>query len=127
MEVPMPVSRLADANRIEFHGLTARPIAVPSRGSTELAVWHLEVAPGVRGEEHTVDREEVFVVRSGRLSGTLGGEPCAAGPGDALIVPPDVPFLLGNDGAESARVVVCTSAGVRATLDGRTVVPPWSE
>lgn len=74
-----------------------------------------------------MDREEVFVVRSGRLSGTLDGEPCEVGPGDALIVPPGVPFGLGNDGSESARVVVCTSAGVRATLDGRTVVPPWSE
>lgn len=123
----MPVSTLADARTIEIPGLAARPMAVPSRGSSELAVWHLEVAPGVRGEEHTVDREEVFVVRSGRLRGTIGGEPCEAGPGDALIVPPGVPFALGNDGAEPAHAVVCTSAGVRATLGGRTVVPPWSE
>jgi mannose-6-phosphate isomerase-like protein (cupin superfamily) len=123
----MPVSTLAEAKTIEFHGLTARPIAVPSRGSAELAVWHLEVAPGLRGEEHTVDREEVFVVRSGRLSGTLGGEPCEVGPGDALIVPPGVPFGLANHGSEPARVVVCTSAGVRASLNGRTIVPPWSE
>jgi quercetin dioxygenase-like cupin family protein len=123
----MPVSTLAEAKTIEFHGLTARPIAVPSRGTAELAIWHLEIAPGLRGEEHTVDREEVFVVRAGRLSGTLGGEPCEAGPGDALIVPPGVPFALGNDGGEPARVVVCTSAGVRASMDGRTIVPPWSE
>jgi mannose-6-phosphate isomerase-like protein (cupin superfamily) len=123
----MPVSTLAEAKKIEFHGLTARPIAVPSRGTAELAIWHLEVAPGLRGEEHTVDREEVFVVRKGRLAGTLGGERCEAGPGDALIVPPGVPFALGNGGGEPAEVVVCTSAGVRATLDGRTIVPPWSE
>lgn len=122
----MPVSTLATAETIRFHGLTARPIAVPSRGSTELAVWHLEVAPGQGGEEHAVDREEVFVVRSGRLYGTLGGEPCEAGPGDALIVPPGVPFRLGNDGDESAHVLVCTSAGVTATLNGRTVEPPWA-
>lgn len=122
----MPVSTFAEAEKIEFHGLTAHPIAVPSRGSSELAIWHLEVAPGVRGEEHTVDREEVFVLRSGRLTGTLGGEPCEAGPGDALIVPPGVPFGLGNDGTEPAHAVVCTSAGVRASLNGRTVIPPWS-
>jgi quercetin dioxygenase-like cupin family protein len=123
----MPVCTLAGAKTIEIPGLTARPMAVPSRGSAELAVWHLEIAPGVRGEEHTVDREEVFVVRAGRLSGTLGGEPCEVGPGDALIVPPGVPFALGNDGAEHAHAVVCTSAGVRATLNGQVVVPPWSE
>lgn len=123
----MPVSTLAEAKKIEFHGLTAHPIAVPSRGTAELAVWHLEVEPGVRGEEHTVDREEVFVMRSGRLSGTLGGEPCTVGPGDALIVPPGVPFALSNDGTEPANAVVCTSAGVTATLNGQTLVPPWSE
>jgi mannose-6-phosphate isomerase-like protein (cupin superfamily) len=123
----MPVSTLAEAKRIEFHGLTAHPIAVPSRGTAELAIWHLEVAPGVRGEEHTVDHEEVFVVRTGRLSGTLGGEPCEVGPGDALIVPPGVPFALANDGGETASAVVCTSAGVRASMNGRTIVPPWSE
>lgn len=123
----MPVNTLAEAKRIEFHGLTARPMAVPSRGSAELAVWHLELPPGVRGEEHTVDREEVFVVRAGRPSGTIGGEPWTAGPGDAVLVPPGVPFALSNDGTEHARLVVCTSAGVRATLNGRTVVPPWSQ
>jgi mannose-6-phosphate isomerase-like protein (cupin superfamily) len=122
----MPVSTLAEAKKIEFHGLTARPIAVPSRGTAELAIWHLEVVPGVHGEEHTVDHEEVFVVRTGRLSGTLGGEPCEVGPGDALIVPPGVPFALSNSGTEPASAVVCTSAGVTARLNGHTVVPPWS-
>lgn len=123
----MPVNTLAEAKKIEFHGLTARPMAVPSRGSAELAVWHLELPPGVRGEEHTVDREEVFVVRAGRLTGTIGGEPWTAGPGDAVLVPPGAPFALSNDGTEHARLVVCTSAGARATLNGRTVVPPWSQ
>ncbi len=122
----MPVSTLADAKRIDFHGLTAHPIAVPSRGSAELAIWHLEIAPGVKGEPHTVDREEVFVVRTGRLHGTLGGERCEIGPGDALIVPPGVLFGLANDGEEAAHVLVCTSAGIRATLNGRTVEPPWA-
>lgn len=123
----MPVSTLAEAKKIEFHGLTAHPMAVPSRGSAELAIWYLEVPPGLRGEEHTVDREEVFVVRSGRLSCTIGGDSCEAGPGDAVIVPPGVPFSLDNDGSEHARLVVCTSAGVRATLNGQTIVPVWSE
>lgn len=123
----MPVNTLAEAKKIEFHGLTAHPMAVPSRGSAELAIWYLEVPPGLRGEEHTVDREEVFVVRSGRMSATIGGDPCEAGPGDVVIVPPGVPFSMLNDGSEPARLVVCTSVGVRATLNGRTVVPPWSE
>ncbi len=123
----MPLSTLADAKTIEFHGLVARPIAVPSRGTKELAIWHMELPPGSPGQEHTVDREEVFLVRTGRLSGMLDGAPCEIGPGDALIVPPGVPFSVANDGDEPAKLLVCTSAGVRATLGGNVIVPPWSE
>src|SRR4051812_50185474 len=122
----MPVSTLAEAKKIEFHGLTARPIAVPSRGTAELAIWHLEVAPGLRGDEHTVDREEVFVVRKGRLAATLGGERCEGGAGDALTVPPGVPFPLGNGRGNPAAVVGSTPAGAPPTLGGPTNLAPWS-
>ncbi len=122
----MPVSTLADAEKIEFHGLTAHPIATPSRGTSELAIWHLEIPPGDPAQPHTVDREEVFVVRAGRLAGTLGGEPCEIGPGDALIVPPGVLFGLGNPTDEAAHVLVCTSAGIQATLNGETISPIWA-
>lgn len=123
----MPVSRLADARTVEIPGIIARPVAVPSRGTSELAVWLLEVRPGTSGQPHTVDREEIFVVRSGRVTAAIDGETHPLGPGDALIVPPDTLFSVANPGDEAAHLTVCTSKGIRATLDGQVIVPPWAE
>lgn len=122
----MPLIGHADAPVIEAHGIVAHPLAVPSRGSTELAIWSLTVPPGGPAQAHTVDREEVFVVQRGTLSGHLDGEPVTVDTGDVLAVPAGVPFALGNAGDEPATALVCTSAGVTATMNGERVVPPWS-
>ena len=114
----MPVSTLADAKKIEFHGLTAHPIAVPSRGSSELAIWHLELAArAARRGAHRRPRGGLRRTRPGGCPARSAASP-ALGPGDALIVPPGVLFGLGNDGEEAAHVLVCTSAGIRATMNG---------
>jgi quercetin dioxygenase-like cupin family protein len=123
----MPHATLADAPVFSRDGFTFRPLAVPSRGSAELAVWQLEGAPGAASVPHTLDREEVFVLHAGRVRATVGGEQHLLAPGDALVVPPGVRFQLGNDEADgTARLTVCTRAGVTATVGEETVVPPWS-
>lgn len=123
----MTTADLAGAPAFETDGITMRSLAVPSRGSSQLAVWSFDMAPGAAGREHTVDREEVFVVRSGRVVGVLGGVEHVAEAGDALIVTPGTPFSLRNDSrTERAEGTVCTSAGITATLDGRTILPPWA-
>ena len=123
----MPVLRAEQTRTIEAHGLRARPLVVPSRGSTELAIWQLTVPPNSPGQPHSVDREEVFLVESGQLSGFLGDEPIQLGPGDALVVPPGVLFSVGNSGETPTELLVCTSAGVLATLDGQIVEPVWAQ
>lgn len=70
----MPLATLADAPTFSREAFTFRPLAVPSRGSSELAVWALEVAPGAVSEPHSLDREEVFVLHAGALAATVGGE-----------------------------------------------------
>ncbi|NIH85225.1 cupin domain-containing protein [Amycolatopsis granulosa] len=122
----MPVAALAEAPRFERAGAVFRPLAVPSRGAVQLAVWSLELAAGVTGEEHSVSREEVFVLHSGALEVVLGGETHRLTPGDAMIVPPDTLFRLDNPGAEPACAIVCTSAGMVGRVGGTTVVPPWA-
>lgn len=121
----MPLATLTAAPTITMHGVRARPMAVPSRGSTELAIWYLEVQPGSFGPAHTVDREEVFVLTEGAAVALLDGVEQTVGPGDALIVPPGVLFSI--TATEPARFLVCTSAGVTATLDGAVVEPPWAQ
>lgn len=122
----MPHATLADAPTFGRDGFTFRPLAVPSRGSSELAVWALEAAPGAAGEPHSLDREEVFVLLEGAVSATVGDAEHVLAPGDALIVPPGTPLALRNDAAGTARLTVCTSAGMQAQIGGDSFAPPWT-
>jgi mannose-6-phosphate isomerase-like protein (cupin superfamily) len=122
-----PLSTIADAPHFARDGFTFRPLAVPSRGSTELAVWALEVEPGAASEIHSMDREEVFVVVNGEVTATVAGREVAAGPGDAIIVPPHAAFQIRNaGGGEPAQLTVATSAGMQALVGGMPFSPPWA-
>ena len=124
----MPLSTLAAAPTFDLDGFTFRPLAVPSRGSSELAIWTLDVAPGARSEAHSMDREEVFIVVSGQVSATIDGEDLTAGPGDAIIVPAKAVLQLGNASADTpALVTAATSAGMLATVGDNTFPPPWAQ
>lgn len=123
----MPHATLADAPTFQRDGFTFRPLAVPSRGSAELAVWALEVAPGAVSEPHSVDREEVFVLRSGTVSATVAGVESVLAAGDALIVPVGAELRLRNDGERAAHLTACTSAGMKGTVGGQTFSPPWAQ
>jgi quercetin dioxygenase-like cupin family protein len=104
----------------EFGGFEFRPFAVPSRGSTEIALWTVDVPEGGDGKPHTASKEEVFYVLSGSV--TIQGQTAKAG--DAIVVPPNTELSLTGG---PARVLVATSVGIIGTLaDGTKVTPPWS-
>ena len=124
----MPLSTLADAPSFARDGFTFRPLAVPSRGSAELAVWSLDLLPGACSETHSMDREEVFVVVSGEVAATVAEREVNAGPGDAIIVPAHARLQIRNaDAGNAARLVVATSVGMRAMVGGAEFVPPWAQ
>ena len=124
----MPLSTLIGAPVFDRGGFTFRPLAVPSRGSTELAVWSLELAPGAPSEPHHMDREEVFVVLDGEVSANVAGEELLAGPGDAVIVPAQAVLRLRNASTQApAAITAVTSAGMKATVGGATFPPPWAQ
>ncbi len=123
----MPITQRSDGQTFNRGGFTFRPAAVPSRGSTELAIWELEVAPAAESEPHSVDREEVFLVTSGNLTVVMAGEILNAGPGDAVIVKPNVSFHLANGTGEVAKATCVTSVGMRATIGDKQISPPWAQ
>ena len=124
----MTLSTLADAPRFARDGFTFRPLAVPSRGSSELAVWALDLEPGAESEPHSMDREEVFIVVSGAVSATVAEREVSAGPGDAIIVPAHATLRIGNaSDREPARLTAATSVGMRAIVDGAPFTPPWAQ
>jgi quercetin dioxygenase-like cupin family protein len=111
----------------ELGGARFTSLATPSRGSTETSVWVVEIAPGTPGTPHTLTREEVFVVLAGRAEVRLAEETSSAGPGDAIVVPPGVPFALAAAGAEPLRAVCCLPVGGQGRLaDGAPFTPPWA-
>jgi hypothetical protein len=57
----MPLISAAAAPTFELAGITFTGLASPSRGSTQTCVWTLALDPGVTGEPHHLDQEEVFV------------------------------------------------------------------
>jgi quercetin dioxygenase-like cupin family protein len=123
----MPIVTGVSAPVHEFDGTEFHSLAVPSRGTKELAVWRAVMPPGKVGAEHSLSREEVLVVVRGNLSGAIGGEEVAAGPGDAVIFPAHTPGQLSNaSDTEPLEFLCCTSAGIEGYLGDRAITPPWS-
>jgi quercetin dioxygenase-like cupin family protein len=103
-------------------------LATPSRGSSETCVWTVEIAPGIPGTPHRLTREEVFVVLAGRAEVRLDGETSYAEAGDAIVVPPAIPFALAAAGEEPLRALCCLPVGGRGQVgDGEPFTPPWAE
>jgi mannose-6-phosphate isomerase-like protein (cupin superfamily) len=104
----------------ERHGFVFRPHASPSHGgSTQIALWTVEVPADAESERHEVDKEEVFHVLEGRV--TIND--VEAGAGDTVVVPPHVEFqLVGGP----AKVLVATSVGITGSVGGQVITPPWS-
>jgi mannose-6-phosphate isomerase-like protein (cupin superfamily) len=123
----MSIIRMSDAPRFELPGLEFTAMAAPSRGSGGLCTWRLAVAAGVDSPvPHTIDQDEVFMVMSGSVRLTAGGELVHAG--DTAVVPAGTEILLSNPGDRPAEVIVAIRAGFTAKdADGVSIgTPPWA-
>ncbi|GLZ76923.1 cupin [Actinorhabdospora filicis] len=116
----------SDAKNHAIGTTSALSLAVPSRGTKELAVWITTLAPESVGVDHTVDREEIFIVQSGRVTAWLGGESFDLEPGDAFVITANTPTHIDNPTTEPAVLTAITTAGVKAQAGGKEVIPPWS-
>jgi mannose-6-phosphate isomerase-like protein (cupin superfamily) len=128
-ETPAPIRilRRSDAATFELPGVTFAAMAAPSRGSGQLCLWTITVAPGLDSPaSHTLDHDEVFLVSGGTLRLSRGGELLAAG--DCAVVPAGTPIQLANPGSETAQACVAIRAGFHAfAADGSAIgVPPWA-
>ena len=123
----MSVIRGADAPRFELPGVEFTALAAPSRGSADICTWKLTVAPGRDPDEpHTLDQDEIFMVLSGSVRATPGGE--TLGAGDAVVVKAGNPIQLVNTGDEPAELHVAIRSGFTGTMaDGTKVTPPWAQ
>jgi mannose-6-phosphate isomerase-like protein (cupin superfamily) len=122
----MPVIRSADSATFDLPGVRFSAYAAPSRGCQDLCTWQLTVAPANEAAPHTLDRDETFLVLSGRLRVTPDGELLEAG--DVAIVPAGEPISVANPGPEDAVAYVAIAAGFTATsAEGELLQPPWAQ
>jgi len=123
----MTIIQAPEAPRFDLPGLVFTGLASPSRGSTDLCTWRLEIEPGFASPEaHTLDRDEIFVVVAGSIR--LGPDEAPVGAGGAAVVPAGTPIRVSSAGDGRAEVVVAISAGFSATMEDGTEVgtPPWA-
>ena len=122
----MPVIRATESPTFDLPGVCFSAYAAPSRGSHELCTWRITVAPGNEGAPHTLDRDETFLVLSGRLQFTPDGPELGAG--DVAIVPAGEPIAVINPGPDEAVAYVAITAGFTATTaDDDRLQPPWAQ
>lgn len=102
-------------------------LASPSRGSSRTSVWQVELPVGETPTPHELTDEEIFVVLAGSASVEIDGVAATAGPGDAIVVPAGVRFVLANGGDTVLRLLCCLPVGGQARLPGGDpFTPPWA-
>jgi quercetin dioxygenase-like cupin family protein len=126
-ESAMAVIPAPPAPTHELGGARFTSLATPSRGSSDTSVWLVEIAAGTPATPHSLTREEVFVVLSGRAEVRLDGDVSVAAAGDAIVVPAGVSFALAPAGDEPLRALCCLPVGGQGQLaDGEPFTPPWA-
>jgi quercetin dioxygenase-like cupin family protein len=101
------VAKAGDELYVEMAGrIVFRQTANETGG--ELLQYDYYLAPHkVTGAEHYHPKqEERFEVVKGRMRGQISGQERAAGPGDAVVMPPGAWHLWWNDGDEEAQLLV---------------------
>lgn len=135
----MTLIRAAESRRTETPNGVMTTLATPTQGGTSgLAVWRVDMAPGRTGPRHAFDTEQIWTFLDGTATVDLGGRALQAAPGDTLVLPPDVPRQMTTDGGFTA--VVTAPAGClvydpdAAVSDAKCdlepqgderIVPPW--
>jgi quercetin dioxygenase-like cupin family protein len=120
--ISTPTSPTHDLGLTKFTSL-----ATPTLGTTDTAVWQVEISPGAPVTPHSLTREEVFVVLAGHATVSIDGVVGEAPTGSAIVVPANTPFEVSNTGTDQLRMLCCMPVGGQANVDGATFTPPWAQ
>lgn len=124
----MPVIAAPDTATHDIGTARFTSLATPSRGSSETAVWTVEIPPHTPATPHTLTREEVFVVLRGAASVTIDGVSGTARQGDAIVVPAGALFELANETHDALCMLCCMPVGGQGIIGhGAPFTPPWAQ
>ncbi|MDX6760157.1 MULTISPECIES: cupin domain-containing protein [Streptomyces] len=101
-------------------------LAAPSRGSSELSTWQVDMPAGATGPEHSVSREQVWTLTAGSLEVTSDGRTQKVTTGQTLVLPADAPRRI--HAAETFRAHVAMRADGVVSVPGEEEprVLPWA-
>jgi quercetin dioxygenase-like cupin family protein len=123
----MPLIDNSIPRTFDIPGVRFAPVASPSRGSLETAMWRAVVAPNTTGVVHHMTREEIILAVSGQGRVRIGDAEHQLSPGDAFAVPPFTDFQLEAAGTSPFEAVVVLPVGGHAVVAGQpSFSPPWS-
>ncbi len=124
----MTLIAAADAAVFDIPDTHVVAYAAPSRGSTQLCLWRIDIAAGATTPLHHMDCEEVFLCVGGSAVVAVDGEERRVGAGDCLVLPAGADFSFRVDAEAPFQAVACIPAGGKATMteSGDTLVPPWA-
>src|SRR3954453_22478233 len=123
----MSVIQAPPAPTHDLGGTRFTSLATPTRGSSETAVWQVEIEPGTPATPHSLTREEVSVVRPGGATVRIGDVTAVAAVGDAIVVPRDTQFELSNADSTVLGRLCRLPGGGMAMLGDQSFTPPWAE
>jgi len=122
----MPLVTISDADVFETHGTRFSSYVRPSRGSSELCAWRVDVPPGLRGAPHRPSREEVICCIEGELAITLDGTQHSLHTGDVAYVRAGTEVRL-DAGPDGGAAWTTSLAGLEAIMGGGSRLrPPWT-
>jgi len=113
---PMIVKELYQMH--ETPNAVMHTLAAPSTGTSELAVWTVEMRAGQAGPRHSADREQVWVVLEGTLA--INGEPVTG----TTTIPANQERRI--EARTDARALVASRAPVTVTTADGTQPLPWA-
>lgn len=102
-------------------------LAAPSRGSSELSTWQVSMVPASAGPEHTIDREQVWMVTSGAIEVTADGRTQTVTAGQTVVLPAGAPRQIRTAGLGAQALVAMAAGGQARTPDSEVARPlPWA-
>jgi quercetin dioxygenase-like cupin family protein len=121
----MPVERAVDHPVHELGGNAVTSLASPSRGSSETALFRIDLPAGSGLPPHRHDHFDVFAVVAGGGTVHLDDEAIEVTEGDSAVVPIGVRHWLDAGPGGVTIVVTMVAATKLIRDDGSESVPPW--
>ena len=124
----MDIIRRTDAPVFGAPGATFTAYAAPSRGTSKVSLWCLELDPGSTSPLHEMDCEEVFLGLEGRAIAMIDDTEHSIGAGDCVVLAAGADFSFRVLDGEHFSAFACIRVGGKATMadSGDTFVPPWA-